>query len=620
MDDSLLKPRLLIVDDIPSNIEVLWHALRSEYKISFATNGFDALRLADSPNLPNLILLDIMMDGMDGYEVCERLKAQEKTRNIPIIFITAMSGEEDEARGLRAGAVDYIRKPFNMAVVKARVKTHLELDLHRNHLEELVKSRTAELMMSNELLRREIEARQDAEEALRRAHDELEIRVRERTSELLELLEAQEIDIGLAKSILGLVNGLAPRYIDLSNDLVLFSDAVSIPCNAEGGDHFFVRRLPANRPGSSEKTVLSLKDQSGHAVGCVLRSIVTDLIHNAILNNHGSMELEEAISTLNDEICRSELFAGEDFLTSFTAEIDHETLDLTYVSTGHPPMLLIRGRDILVLPEPGGAGTNLPIAVSAGISFGSGKIGLEPGDRLIVYTDGLSEMPQKNCDTVLGAEELREIVSAIIDRDPSMPVSEIAGKLLESISRMSREEVVPFRKNSSGDDITIVCLEVENRLDFEEQVWKPGDANDIAKLIEELYGYLELLWEQRGWIDPEPRIRMVLEEAGLNAWIHGNCKSSDKAIIIRWRFGNDFHLDVIDQGEGFDPERIPDPTSREYLTRPCGRGIFIIRHFAGCVKWRKGGSHLIASFKKHSDPMEEAHIERAQRLMKLWKR
>lgn len=620
MDHSPFKPRILIVDDIPSNIDVLWHALKKEHRISFATNGLDALKLAGSEDPPNLILLDIMMDGMDGYEVCKRLKAVKETSDIPVIFITAMSGEEDEAKGLRLGAVDYIRKPFNIEIVKARVKTHLELDLHRNHLEELVKIHTAELVASNEHLRREVSARQQAEEALRRAHDGLEIRVQERTSELLQLLKTQEINIGLAKAILGLINGLPPRYIELSPHLVLFADAFSMPCHAEGGDHFFMRHLPSKEPQKRGKTVLSLKDQSGHEVGCVLRSIITDLIHNAILNNHRSMDLETVISTLNNEICRSELFKMEDFFTSITAEIDHATQTFRYVSTGHPPMFLIRGREVLCLPEIGGAGSNIPIAISGGVTYDAGEHRLCEGDKLIAYTDGLNEMPQKNCDTIIPFEELRIIIAQIVAQDPAMPVSDLSRRLIELLSRMSGEEVVPFAKNTSGDDITLLCLEVENLRKRQEQIWKPRSAEDIARLIEELYGKIRSEWEQRGYTDADPRIHMVLEEAVLNAWIHGNRRNPRKSITIRWRYGNDFHLEVIDEGLGFDPRYIPDPTDKEYLTMPSGRGIFIIRHFASFARWKEGGRRLIASFKKYPNPMEEKHIERAERLMKLWKR
>ena len=131
------RGRILIVDDAAANIRVLGESLRSEHEIIVATNGPDTLRLASSRPPPDLILLDIMMPEMDGYEVCLQLKASPDTVDIPVIFITAMNGVEDETRGLELGAVDYIRKPFNTAIVQARVRTHLELKRHRDMLAHL---------------------------------------------------------------------------------------------------------------------------------------------------------------------------------------------------------------------------------------------------------------------------------------------------------------------------------------------------------------------------------------------------------------------------------------------------------------------------------------------------
>lgn len=137
MDKTLNRNSILIVDDIPANIKVLGEALRFEYQVRLATEGERALKIAGSSNPPDLILLDIVMPKMDGYEVCRRLKEDSSTRNIPVIFITAMAEEEDETRGLALGAVDYITKPFSLPIVKARVKTHLELKRHRDLLEAL---------------------------------------------------------------------------------------------------------------------------------------------------------------------------------------------------------------------------------------------------------------------------------------------------------------------------------------------------------------------------------------------------------------------------------------------------------------------------------------------------
>lgn len=132
------RPTLLLVDDEPVNLRVLRQVLQDDYQLVFAKNGQEALRVA-LEKLPALILLDIMMPDMTGLEVCEHLKQQEQTRTIPVIFVTALNDQTDEARGLEAGAVDYISKPISPAVVKARVKTHLSLvqadELRRTRLQ-----------------------------------------------------------------------------------------------------------------------------------------------------------------------------------------------------------------------------------------------------------------------------------------------------------------------------------------------------------------------------------------------------------------------------------------------------------------------------------------------------
>ncbi|MBF0187684.1 MAG: hybrid sensor histidine kinase/response regulator [Magnetococcales bacterium] len=131
--DSSLDPgaetrgRVLIVDDVPENIRILVEVLRDECLITAATSGARALALAGKAPHPDLILLDIMMPEMDGFEVCRRLKENPETREIPVLFVTALSDEKDERKGLDLGAIDYIRKPISPPVVQARVRNQLTL-------------------------------------------------------------------------------------------------------------------------------------------------------------------------------------------------------------------------------------------------------------------------------------------------------------------------------------------------------------------------------------------------------------------------------------------------------------------------------------------------------------
>lgn len=144
MGKSKRPARILIVDDQRSNIDVLRDILQ-DYERAIALNGEQAIKVARSKKPPDLILLDIMMPDMDGYEVITILKEDPATRNIPVIFVTAKREISDETKGLQLGAVDYITKPFNAGIVKHRIGVHLELKAHRDRLEELVKERTAEL-------------------------------------------------------------------------------------------------------------------------------------------------------------------------------------------------------------------------------------------------------------------------------------------------------------------------------------------------------------------------------------------------------------------------------------------------------------------------------------------
>src|SRR6185369_5718452 len=135
------RQTVIIVDDTPANIVILSKSLGDDYELIFATSGDEALELIGSQK-PDLILLDVMMPDMDGYQLCTLLKGDPATRDIPIVFVTAMCQEEDEVRGLELGAIDYLTKPISPAIVRARVRNHLELKRYRDLLETL--SQTAD--------------------------------------------------------------------------------------------------------------------------------------------------------------------------------------------------------------------------------------------------------------------------------------------------------------------------------------------------------------------------------------------------------------------------------------------------------------------------------------------
>ena len=142
MSDGLDKKKILVVDDAPENISVLMEILKFDFRVVPALNGEKALSVAQKDNPPDIILLDVMMPGMDGYEVCKKLKADGKTKNIPVIFITSKAEIDDIVKGFELGAVDYVTKPFNPRELLSRVNNHLDLKRAREEIEELMRHRS----------------------------------------------------------------------------------------------------------------------------------------------------------------------------------------------------------------------------------------------------------------------------------------------------------------------------------------------------------------------------------------------------------------------------------------------------------------------------------------------
>lgn len=180
MQSSEAKPIaefILIVDDNPDNLSVLSQTLKGAgYTVRVAMDGESALAQVERA-LPTLILLDVMMPGIDGFETCKRLKSNAATLEVPVIFMTALSDDSNKVHGLSIGAVDYITKPFNEAEVLARVRIHLKIAnlLHT-------------LQGQNQRLKQEIDQRQQAERSLKQLNDELETRVEMRTAQLNQSL------------------------------------------------------------------------------------------------------------------------------------------------------------------------------------------------------------------------------------------------------------------------------------------------------------------------------------------------------------------------------------------------------------------------------------------------
>jgi len=234
------KPEVLIVDDIPSNLNFLSEVLHLEgISVMLATSGIDALEIARY-KLPDLILLDIAMPLMDGYEVCAKLKSDDTTRDIPVIYLTARTEPEDILKGFESGAVDYILKPFNATELVARVKTHLELKAKTEELksmnlrlEEEVRQRTAEITAANETLTETNRKLKNAYEDLSnldKAKDEFirhinhELRTPLQGIHGFTLILEEIVETPEQKEYLQSINLLVKRLVKLSEISLLFTE------------------------------------------------------------------------------------------------------------------------------------------------------------------------------------------------------------------------------------------------------------------------------------------------------------------------------------------------------------------------------------------------------------
>ena len=340
MVEGSRKPKVLIVDDTPENIQVLMEMLKDQYTIVAAINGEKALKMAVAEPMPDLILLDIMMPGMDGYEVCRKLKADEQVQHIPIIFVTAKTEVEDETLGFELGAMDYITKPFSIPVVKARVKAHLELKILRDL------------------------------EAIQRAKLETVLGILNS-----ELAEAADY-----------VKFLLPRPI---TEGPVRADWRFMPSTTLGGDSLGYHWL------DEDSLAIYLIDVCGHGVGAALHSVsVLNVLRSRNLPNVDFRRPEQVLASLNA------VFPMDDhrdmYFTMWYGVYKPSSRLLTYASGGHPPALLIQdtagnGSEVRELRTP-----NIFLGGLNGMDFEYDEVDIKPEARLYVFSDGVYEIMNEN--------------------------------------------------------------------------------------------------------------------------------------------------------------------------------------------------------------------------------
>jgi len=336
------KATLLVVDDTPENLTLMSGLLKDDYKVKVANGGERALKIAASDSPPDLILLDIMMPEMDGYEVCRRLKADPRTSDIPVVFLTAKSEVADETMGLSLGAVDYITKPISPPIVLARIKTHL-------------------------LIKR-------VSDFLRDQNAYLESEVKRRTDELLQsTLARQQLESDL-KVALRLQRSMLPRpKFQLHNWQI---EAFLKPAKTIGGDLYEYLPLPDHR------LLFAVGDVSDKGVAAALFMVrVLTLLRWLAPNCSDPAHL---LQDLNLALCRDNDACM--FVTLGIGFLDLQSRQLLYASGGHEPPLLLGGAPKLLELSGGPA-----LGLTEDADFPLHQLRLEPGQSLMLLSDGVAE-------------------------------------------------------------------------------------------------------------------------------------------------------------------------------------------------------------------------------------
>ncbi|MBI2503275.1 MAG: SpoIIE family protein phosphatase [Candidatus Latescibacteria bacterium] len=400
--------KILIVDDNPTNLKVLLQVLEAaHYSVLVATSGANALRIAGQA-LPDLILLDVMMPEMDGYEVCRRLKQQGVTQPIPVIFITALDQSAGVVAGFDAGGVDYIPKPFRREEVLARVQAHLSLRRLTRELEEknaALEARNLELKATHQQL----------EEAQRRLIAELEE----------ELQTAHELQMGLMPKE-------APRIAGYEFAGRCFT------ANHVGGDIFKYYPLPQGQ------MLGVLADVTGHAMDAAVPLLIFCGILETQMELGGS--IEELFSRLNRSLHRT--LPRHTFVCLTMGALDPATRILRLANAGCPYPYHYRAATGQVVEVQLDA---YPLGVRPDTLYRTVEIQLEPGDGVVFCSDGIIEATNTAGELFGFARTAAAIRSGCA---AGLPAGRLLDQLIWETKSFSGE--VP-----QGDDQTVVVLRVE---------------------------------------------------------------------------------------------------------------------------------------------------------------
>ena len=411
MNETPSKPVVLAVDDTPENLDVVKGILANDYTVKAAINGQMALKIVEkSP--PDIILLDIMMPGISGYEVCQHLKADPSTRDIPVIFLTAMEQTTDEAKGFELGAADYITKPVNPPILEARVKTHLALKFAMDDL-------------------------QSAYAVIKQQKDRMQ----------------EELNVGRDIQMSMLPVEFPPFPDRTEFDL----HALLKPAREVGGDfydYFFV---------SDDEICLIVGDVSGKGVPAALFMAVTKtMLKTSTIDDASPASI---MTRVNDEL--SEDNPASMFVTVFLALVNVRTGEFRYCNAGHnPPYVLHKSQPITCLDSRHGP----IIGAMPGIAFKEDKGQLAEHDTLYVFTDGVTEAMDVE-GNLYSEQRLEEFFSGL-GPATSKAITDASLQEIEEYALGAEQSdditILAFQFNQSKGDMASQVLELTAAADLSE--------------------------------------------------------------------------------------------------------------------------------------------------------
>jgi len=409
MPDTHQKPVILAVDDTPENLDVVKGLLAPKYIVKVAISGPMALKIVEK-QAPDLILLDIMMPDMNGYEVCKRLKANPDTQDIPVIFLTAMDQTADESSGFDLGAADYITKPVNPPILEARVKTHL---------------------------------------ALKRSMDDLH-----KAYSIIKIQkDRMEEELNIGRNIqMSMVPLQFPAFPDRDEfDL----HALLKPAREVGGDFYDFFLISEN------ELCVVVGDVSGKGVPAALFMAVTRTMIKTCAADDTSpasimTRVNDTLSTDNPECM---------FVTLFLGVCNVKSGEFIYTNAGHnPPYIKRASGEIECIDQLHG-----PIAGAVGgVSYKQGKLGLKKGDLLYMFTDGVSEAMDIDSN-LYGEQRIIDHLSGMDGNEPRIAVDG-SGALVEKFAGEAPQSdditvlAMRFDQDSDLGEIASFDLTIANKM------------------------------------------------------------------------------------------------------------------------------------------------------------